>query len=182
MEEVRQHFEVNARKGVVLSATQLAAFAKKRGLKNTPLSDLRRIRHEFKFSAFASRYTRPLRYMSSSLMIYGSVQVDMANFMPQHRKVNGGHAAFLLGVEGVSGQLAVVPCKDLTTRSWEKGLRIMMETSAFSSVRLFQSDRDSAVKSNDASKGLRARLKRDFGVGWYFMRGRHKAARAERCV
>jgi hypothetical protein len=180
MEEVRRHFEANARRGVVLSASQLASFAKKRGLPNTPLAKLRQVRHGFKFSAFASRYTRPLRYMSSSLMIYGSVQVDMANFSPEHRRVNGGHAAFLLGVEGVSGQLAVVPCKDLTTKSWERAIRIMMETSSFNSVRVFMSDRDSAVKSDDASKGLRARLKRDYGVGWYFMRGRHKAFRAER--
>jgi len=175
-----KHFEANARRGVVLSARQLADYARKRGLTGVPLETLRKMRHRFKFTALSSRHVRPPRYASSSVMTYGAVQVDAAWMFKNRAAVNGGAVGFLLGVEGVSGQLAVQPMKDLTSQSWEKALRHMVETSAFSSVRTFQSDRDSAVKSNDESEGLRGKLKRDFGISWYFMRGRHKAARAER--
>jgi hypothetical protein len=203
---LEKHFVANAKRGIVLSARQLADFARRRGLK-VAWAELRKMRHRFKFTALSSRFTRPLRYMSSSVLTYGCVQVcvfvcvarsrifflllssstnlllcqvDAAWMFKERAKVNGGAVGFLLGVEGISGQLAVQPMKDLTTKSWEKALRYMVETSAFSSVRTFMSDRDSAVKSNDESEGLRAKLKRDYGISWYFLRGRHKAARAER--
>jgi hypothetical protein len=177
-----KHFEASAKRGIVLSARQLADYARRRGLQSVPLKTLRQMRHRFKFTALSSRHVRPPRYASSSIMTYGAVQVDAAWMFKKRASVNGGAVGFLLGVEGVSGQLAVQPMKDLTSKSWEKALRQMVETSAFSSVRTFMSDRDSAVKSNDESEGLRGKLKRDFGISWYFMRGRHKAARAERMI
>lgn len=179
MDGVRQYFERHARRGITLSASQLHAYAQKRGVAVT-LSKLRKVRHEYKFTAFASRYTKPLRYMSSSVAKYGVVMADMANFMPRRRAVNGGARAFLCCVECLSGQLAAVPCKDLTTKSWEKALVSVIEGSAINAVRTVVSDRDSAVKSTHASKGLRARLKARFGVGWIFLKSRHKAFKVRR--
>lgn len=175
MDQVRKHFERHARRGITLSARQLAEYCRKRNLPFT-LERLRKIRHEFKFTAFYSRYAKPLRYMSSSVPKYGVVMADMANFMPQHRRANDGAVAFLCVVECLSGQLAAVPCKDLTSKSWERALVSVAEGgSAIHAVRVVVSDRDSAVKSNHASAGLRARLKARYDVGWIFLKNRNKA-------
>lgn len=174
MDVVRRHFEKHARRGITLNAPQLAAFARQKDIR-VALKDLRKIRHEFKFTAFASRYRRPLRYMSSSYPRYGVGMADAAIFMPQHKKVNDGAMGFLLVVECLSGQLAAIPLRDLTSRSWELALVAVIETSSIHALRVMVSDRDSAVKSNDASKGLRARLKKRFGLGWIFLKNRNKA-------
>lgn len=128
----------------------------------------------------ASSYRRPLRFMSSSVAKYGVVMADMANYMPQHKRANGGAVAFLCVVECLSGQLAAVPCKDLTTRSWERALTSVAEGSAINAVRVVVSDRDSAVKSSHESKGLRGRLRSKFGIGWIFLKNRHKAFKVRR--
>lgn len=108
------------------------------------------------------------------------MQIDFANFMNDKKRVNDGHVGFILGVEGLSGQLAVVPVRNATTKSWERACRQMLESSSFNSIHTFMSDRDSAVKNNSASGGLRGRLKAEFGISWHFLGGRHKASRAER--
>lgn len=75
MDVLREHFEASAKRGVVLSAAQLMQHARKKGLEVSEV-DVRKIRHEFKFSAFSSPHQKPLRYMSSSIHIYGAVQVS----------------------------------------------------------------------------------------------------------
>ena len=70
MDKVRGWFEKHARLGITLSAEQLAKFARQKGIK-VKMKELRQIRHEFKFTAMASRYRRPLKYMSSSVGRYG---------------------------------------------------------------------------------------------------------------
>jgi hypothetical protein len=73
MDQLRARFEKHARIGITLSARQLADFALKKGIK-IEMSELRKIRHEFKFTAFASRYQKPLKYMSNSVGRYGKIQ------------------------------------------------------------------------------------------------------------
>jgi hypothetical protein len=174
MDQVRNHFEKHAKRGITLSAAQLAKFARAKQLKGVTQASLRQIRHEFKFTAFASRYRRPLKYMSSSVARYGVVMADMANFMKQHSKVNGGAKAFLCCVECISGQLAVVPVPDLTRKSWKKALNVVFERSAINAIRILVTDRDSALKSSN-SKGLRQELQEEHGVGWLFLKSRSKA-------
>jgi hypothetical protein len=183
MDRVRDYFEKHAKKGITLSAVQLAAFCRQKKIK-FDMAKLRQVRHEFKFTAFAARYRRPLRYMSSSVSKYGVVMADMANFMPQHKRVNDGAVGFLCCVECLSGQLAAVPCKDFTTRSWAKALDAVLERSGIHAINVIVSDRDSAVKSNHASKGLRGRLKSEHGISWLFLKNRNKAfkVRHRRCL
>jgi hypothetical protein len=99
----------------------------------------------------------------------------MANYMKNDAAVNGGMTGFLCVVEAVSGQLAVVPVPNLKTKSWKKAILSVMEKSAIHAIRAVCSDRDSAVKSDHESKGLRAQLKRDHGVTWIFLKNRSKA-------
>jgi hypothetical protein len=186
MEEVRKHFESYAREGTTLSLEQLEAFCKKKRLK-CDKKRLRRLRHEFKYTAFASRYRKPARYMSSSIRRYGVVQVDMANFMPSMRRKNRSYGAFLIGVEMVSvtvwdvrdrspiiftltlqlsGQMAAVPCKDLTKRSWIKACTQMARYS-FNSVSVMQSDLDAAIQQSGYFTDL---MKRKFDISWQFLR------------
>ena len=174
MDRVRAHFEKYARRGITLSAVQLAAFCREKNIK-FDLATLRKVRHEFKFTALAARYTKPLRYMSSSVAKYGVVMADMAYFMPRHKGVNGGAVGFLCCVECLSGQLAAVPCKNFTTKAWESALTAILESSGIHAITVIVSDRDSAVKSNHASEGLRGRLKSKRGIGWIFLKNRNKA-------
>jgi len=173
MERVRAYFEKHAREGITLSARQLADFCRKKGIRASP-EKLRRVRHEFKFTAFYSRYRKPMRYARSSFAHYGVVMADMANFMPKRRRVNGGNKAFLCAVECLSGQLAAVPVKDLTRRSWESALKTVIEKSGINAVRTVVTDRDSAVVS-DNETSLRKHLRDKFGVGWHFLKSRNKA-------
>ena len=174
MDKVRAHFEQHARRGITVNARQLAVFARKKGIK-VKLSELRKIRHEFKFTAFSSRFRRPLRFFSNSVARYGVVFVDMCHMAGEHKKVNNGMMGLLVSVEAISGQLSAIPVRNFTTRSWETAIVSMIEHSAINAVRCVVSDRDSAVKSNHESMGLRARLRRDFGVKWVFLKNRSKA-------
>ena len=90
-----KHFEASAKRGIVLSARQLADYARRRGLQSVPLKTLRQMRHRFKFTALSSRHVRPPRYASSSIMTYGAVQVDAAWMFKKRASVNGGAVGFL---------------------------------------------------------------------------------------
>jgi hypothetical protein len=178
MERVRAYFDRYARLGQTRSAQQLADFCRRNKIP-FDLQRLRRIRHEFKYSAFAQGYRRPLKYMASSVSKYGVVHLDMANFMPQHRSLNGGHAAFLCAVECLSGQLVAIPCRDLTTASWRSAVQKLAETTVIHAIRVVCSDRDAAVKS-EADGGLRALVKQRYGISWLFLKNRSKVG-SSRC-
>jgi hypothetical protein len=164
------------RRSVVLSAKRLAEYAKK---KNIPFErrDLEEMRYRFKFSAFSAPFRKPNHYMSSSIQKYGVVQLDLAEFHPKHRRSNRGCAAFLVGKESLSGQLAIHPVKDKTTASWEKGVVAMAEAK-FNAVRVLVTDRDSAVKSD----AFRKSVKKRFGISWTWLKARNKCFKSERFV
>ena len=180
MDRVRAYFDRYARLGQTRTARQLEEFCRQNGIRFDP-QRLRRIRHEFKYAAFAQAYRRPLKYMASSVSKYGVVHLDMANFQPQHRAKNDGCAAFLCAVECLSGQLVAVPCRDLTTASWRVAVQKLAETTVIHALRVVVSDRDAAVKS-DNDGGLRALLKRRYGISWIFLKNRSKAFKSERMI
>jgi hypothetical protein len=159
---LEQYFDKNAKRGVVLSAVQLAAHARKLGI---PFAwdKLRQMRHRFKYAAFSSRFRQPLRYMSSSVQKYGVVFLDAAVMMPRHKNVNGGCGGFLAAVESLSQQMFAVGMK-------EKAVTVLAETK-FHSMRVVVTDRDSAVKS----QAFRDSIKERFGISWTHLKNRSKA-------
>jgi hypothetical protein len=166
---LERHFDKNAKRGVVLSAVQLAAHARKLGI-SFAWNELRQMRHRFKYAAFSSRFRQPLRYMSSSVQKYGVVFLDAAVMMPRHKNVNGGCGGFLAAVESLSQQMFAVGMKDGTTSSWEKAVTVLAETK-FHSMRVVVTDRDSAVKS----QAFRDSIKERFGISWTHLKNRSKA-------
>lgn len=173
MEELKAHFEASARRGVLLSTNQLAAYAQKKNL-SVPRQELKKMRSFFKFTAYAEPHRRPLRYMTSSISKYGLWQVDLANFEPQHKIANKNCTAFIVMVEGLSGQTFAVPVASKKTTAWFGALVTLLDTRVNSCVAIF-SDRDVAVKNEDWRKMVRDR----WGCSWYFLKNRLKCFDAE---
>lgn len=163
------YFERHAKKGIVLSAAQLAKYAKSESIPYN-FDDLRHMRHRFKFSAFSSGYRAPLRFMTGSVPRYGCVFMDAAIMEPKHRGQNSGCGAFMVAVEALSQQTFTVGMRDGTTASWEKAVTELAET-RFHSIRVVVTDRDSAVKSQK----FRDSIKERFGITWTHLKNRSKA-------
>ena len=71
--------------------------------------------------------------------------------------------AFLIGVDSVTGFLAVVPCASKNTDAWYKAIKVMMETK-FPAANLILSDRDSV-----ASKKFVAEIYKLYHVDWAYL-------------
>jgi hypothetical protein len=167
-------FVDNFRRTVKVSVRQMAAFADKKGIPYT-MSYLREMRSRFKFSAIAAQYRKPHHYMSFAIAKYGLVHLDYAVFHPEHKRQNGGHGGFIVGRESISQQLCVHPVRNGTTKSWEEAVVAMVE-GKFNAVRVFCTDRDTALKNPD----FKADMKKRFGVSWLNLKVRSKAFLAER--
>jgi hypothetical protein len=85
-------------------------------------------------------------------------------------------SAFLVGVEGLSRKMAVVPCPDKTSASWEKAITSMIE-GTFGDIRKIYSDRDVATSSK-----FRRGIFRAYGITWDYIRARNKAHLAEAAI
>ena len=177
MEAVRRRYESFARRGIVLSVDRLEDFCKRKKI-SYERETLRRLRHRWKFTALFSGKGgkrsgdgKP-HYMSATVYRYGTVMIDLASMKPErrYRLANEMCGAFLLGKECLSGQLAVVPCRDKTSRSWEDAVEKMCE-GKFNAVANFLSDRDAVA----TSASFRAGLREKFGIGWTFLPSRSKA-------
>ena len=166
-DQLERHFLASAKKGIVLNLKQLVAYATKNRL-DIDRNELRRMRYKFKFSAFASRFHKPLAYMSSSIQKYGLWFLDVAIYEPGSRRQNKGCGAFLIAVESLSQQLMAFGCQDGTKASWEKAVVTLARTS--NAVRCVLTDRDSAIKSKKWRDGIKER----FGISWIHLKARSK--------
>jgi hypothetical protein len=182
MEKLERHYDTQARRGLVLTVDEMAAFCRK---KSIPYSwkDLREMRYRLRYTAFFSEQRRPAQYMGASVEKFGQLMIDMAFYAPKGkagasmRRANSGFGCFLVAVETLSGKLGAVPCKDSRQSSWEGAIVRMLETH-FEQVSVIVSDRDVSVTGN----AFRARMKRNYGISWTFLRSRSKAYRPERMI
>jgi hypothetical protein len=173
---LRRHFDEESRGGLVASFADLSEFRDAKRL-SCPDAELRKMRYHFKHTDLFSSIKRPKHYMTASILKYGTVMVDLAVFHPEWKRSNGGNSAFLVGVECVSGQLSVHPCRDKKSASWEAAVRVMVERD-FNSVVCIISDQDASVTSDR----FRANIKEKYGVEWSFLKSRGKAMKAERSI
>jgi hypothetical protein len=167
--QLEDYFERHAKKGIVLSPTQLAKYARSKGIV-VGEHDLRQMRQRFKASAFSSGYRKPRHHMTSSVQKYGVCMLDVAIFEKAHASSNSGCGAFMTAVEVVSQQLFALGMKDGKQASWEKAVTELAETK-FHSMNVIVTDRDSAVKS----QAFRDSIKERFGITWTHLRSRSKA-------
>ena len=174
MDKLVAHYEKKARLGILLTVDDMARFCAKSGIANPGRKALESLRYRLRFTAFFSEKRLPLQYMGAAIQKYGTVMVDMGFFRPDLKTQNGGCVAFLVGVECLSSKLSVVPCKNATQRSWERAIVTMLET-AFDHISVVVSDRDSSV----TGQAFQARMRRDYGLSWIFLKSRSKSYRAE---
>ena len=165
------------RYGLVPSLKRLKQKAKELELKISR-KELSKMRYKFKASALHSKFTRPLHYMGHSMMKYGCLQVDHAEFYPRWRLKNKGARGFIVGVEVLSQQLRCVPVKNKNMESWNEALDSMLSDPKLDGIHTVMSDRDSVATSQRFLK----RLEEKYGVDWDYLRSRSKAFKAERAI
>jgi hypothetical protein len=157
-------FVDNFKNTVLVSARQMAEFAEKNQIPYT-MPYLSEMRSRFKFSAISAQYRKPHHFQAFAIPKYGLVHLDLAVFHPQHRRQNDGFGAFLVAKEAISQQLAVLPVKNGTTKSWEAAVVALAE-GKLNAIRVLVTDRDSAVKSEEFRKSVEKR----FGITWTWLK------------
>ena len=174
---VEEYYMAAAKKGVVLSLQDLKDFCRKKRVTRCSTRWLKSMRYRFKYTAIHSRWAKPSAYMGSSIERLGTVQVDMAHFMPRFKVANKQCSYFLLGVESVTGELSCTAFPNKSQKSWEAGV-IKMIRHDFRHLGHILSDQDGAI----TPQTFRDRIKREYGVSWSFLPERSKAFKAERMI
>ena len=101
--------------------------------------------------------------------------VDYGEFHKEWSGKNDGATGFLVAVENLTNRLFVLPTRGKDTRQWLESLSRFIEGTR--QVSVVYSDRDSV-----ASQAFRDRIRRDYGLRWYFLKKGHKSYLAERYV
>jgi hypothetical protein len=161
-----EHFKKAAAGGEVLSPSDVASWARKRGLSLTR-RDLSDIRYRLLSTAYSSKFTPNKKHITMAFPRPGIIQVDQAFFGKAWKKENDGCGAFLLAVDSLSLFTVCVPMKDGTWPSWLDALTRMFQEK-FNVVRYWVSDRDTAIYKLDKRKYL----ERKFGTKWMFLKNR----------
>jgi hypothetical protein len=175
MEKIEDAYRRAAKRGIVLSESDLVALRDKMGLKGeVTRGELRTLRYRFKFLAIHSRFQRPSHFMTASIPKLGNVFLDMADFEPRLKVRNKQCQYFLVGVDSLSQKLACYPFPNKSRVSWENGVRMMLKND-FAYVTTFVSDRDTAV----AGKAFQQRIKEELGIDWFHLMNRSKSFLAE---
>lgn len=177
MEAVEKHFRTKFDStGVALTASQLLAFAREKGLKGVTRSGVSTFLSSQKDLAQFSTARKTNFFQSQSVVRPGVYHIDYGEFHKSWAPQNGGCTGFLVAVENFTNRLFVSPCKDKGTDEWYKAIQKFIEASL--EVRTIYSDRDAVA----TSPSFRTNLSEKFGVRWYFLRKGNKAYLAERYI
>ncbi|CAM6055381.1 unnamed protein product [Sphagnum tenellum] len=166
---LEDHYFKHARKGIVLSVTDLKTFCKK-SLIRCSGKQLANLRYKWKYIAIHKKFKKPSHYMSASIEKLGTLQIDVAMYQPRLRVANGQCQYFLAACDSLTGMLACIPCVNKSRRIWESGVTEMI-TNHFRYSANILTDRDGAI----VSEKFRQKIKDQFGVSWTFLRSRSKA-------
>jgi len=175
-EKVKTHFLSNLETGVVLTFKQLKSFCKKQKLKvgDTPL---RRIRRLWKFTGIFDTIKRKPRYMSASILKYGTLMLDIG-FLTQYKSHNRNYIGFVAAKELVSGAIGAVPVRSKSLPEVYGAVKQLLMRGNFRFCHTLVFDQESAVKSPKFQK----QLFDEMGVRTFFLKARSKAYLAELAV
>lgn len=176
LEVVKRHFLSNLLIGIVLTTPELAKFCKSKKL-NVPMKNLRRLRRFWKFTAMFETPRAKPKYMSASILKYGTLMCDIG-FLPDYKSSNRGITAFLAVKEMVSGSIGAVEIKNKTTDELVKAISTILAKGPFKQVHTLVWDREAAI----TSAKFRELVRNKYGIKVFFLKARNKAYLAELAV
>lgn len=173
---LKKHFLNNLRIGILLTANELRKFCQKRKL-IVKEKLIRRIRRFWKFSAMFENPRSQPKYMSASILKYGTLMCDIG-FIPAYKTNNQGYSAFLAVKEIVSGAIGALEIKNKTTKELFQAIANIIAKGPFKQVHTLVWDQESAITSSK----FRDLLQNEYGVKVFFLKSRSKAYLAELAV
>ena len=175
-DRIEQHYFEHAKKGVVLSAQDLKAYARKENIPIPTDKKLRDLRHLWKFLAIHSRWTRPKYFMSPTVARLGNLYVDMAEMHKNLRVHNKNRHYFLVCVDALSQKTMAIAYPNKSQQTWEDGIKQFIDN--YPCARNIIVDRDSSV----SGLAFQQRLYKETGVKFIHLRSRSKSYLAERAI
>lgn len=175
-ERVEQYYYKYARKGIILTLSDLKEFARANKINVPSDIELRKLRHYWKYISIHKKWKRPSHFISPSVPKLGSVHMDMAEFHRNLRVSNGNRWYILVGVDSLSQRAWAKAYPNKTRTSWEDGANLIIST--MPSVRVLVTDRDGAI----SGEAFQRRVKKEKNVKWVHLKSRSKAYLAERFI
>jgi PAS domain-containing protein len=176
-EVLEEYYFDQARKGIRLSAKDLAKYAAKRGLAATE-EQVESAKYKFRSVARYTQARDPPQWVGTSVDKLGNIMVDMAEFGKNLAVANGQAKYFLVAVDCLSQKLAAVPCANKNQATWEAAILLMVRRDFDGQVTSIITDRDTAV----AGLAFQTQVRTKYGIDWYHLYNRSKSFRAERQI
>jgi hypothetical protein len=172
-EKLKDHFIANLVNGIVLSTPELEKYCKKRKW-SVETKKIARIRRYWKFTAIFEPIRQKPRYMSASILKFGTVMMDIG-FLRQYKSRNNKYEAFLCGKELVSGAIRAVEIRTKSIRDVYDGVKKLLSLGNFKQAHTIVFDREAAVRSPKFQSLLYSQL----GVRVFFLKNRSKSYYSE---
>ena len=168
LDQVEQHYFAEARKGLILTASELRDFCVEKGLKPCPTEkQLQELRHRWKYIGMHSRWKKPPQYVGSSIDKLGNIFVDVAEFKKNLVVANKQRYILLVATDLLSQKIACIAFPNKSQASWERGIAQMI-LQDFPAVKTIVTDRDTSI----SGAAFQARIKSKYGVDWIHLRNR----------
>lgn len=157
----------------MLNTSELRKYAKTRKLGLTK-RECERLRTSWTPTS-VRRYSkaRASKFQTVQIPVLSQIQIDFANFLGSHKRLNDGAIGFLMAVNE-AGFINPLPLRGLKMSNFEDALETLARGSSFESISVLVSDRESAIWS----EGFQAKMRSAHGIGIHFMTKGSKAWRA----
>lgn len=174
--QLRQHFEKTLqKKGIVLTASQLASFAREKKILFRP-EPISSFLSSHPAVAHHGRVDSVVEFQTVGVPKSGMYQLDYGEFHKSWARSNHGATGFLVAVENFTNRLFVLPTKGKGTREWLDSIAKFVELTR--DVRIIFTDRDSVA----TSPKFRTDIVEKYGIEWYFLKKGNKSFLAERYI
>jgi hypothetical protein len=177
MDRLKAHFEKEFnKKGVALTGAQLYSFAQLKKLPGVTKKKIYKFLQTHPHIAHFSTLRKTKIFQSATVLRPGVYHIDYAEFHKHWAGSNKNATGFLIAVENFTNKIFAAPSRGKGTPEWLAAISSFVEQTR--NVRVILSDRDSVAKSEN----FRAKIIRDYGIMWDFLRKGNKAYLAERYV
>ena len=164
MEQLKRYFLREAKAGRLLTYQEVLSYSKSRRLK-VSTRNVRDLRQEWMDTAiYRNGPLHPRIFQTISIPQLGLVQVDLAFYMGQERRVNNNHIGFLLCTAPATGLIHVMPIDDKSIPTFEAGLLRLMRASPFPVLHTIQSDQERSLTSEAFRESMFSKYRVRFQV------------------
>lgn len=176
-DQLKTIFLDNAKQGIILSKKQLSSIAMKKKFRINH-DKISKIRRYFTYLARFDIPKRTSKYMSTSILKFGSLFCDIGYMPISYKKYNNNYYSFIAAKEVVSGQIAAVPIKNKSMKEIFNGLKSILDQGSLRQCHTLLWDSEAAVKSAK----MQSLLQKELGVRCFFLTQRHKSYLAENAI